>query len=147
MPETVTTFCRICEVLCGLEADVDGDTVVDLRPDPAHVATAGFACPKGLKQHKLYDSPDRLLYPEKREGEAFGRGSSASASSPRMARCSSPRRGPPGGELVRHRIAPFDATHLPPPSRLPPSRTLSSPLLYSAASKASSWASSKLDIS
>ena len=73
MPETVTTFCRICEVLCGLEADVDGDTVVDLRPDPAHVATAGFACPKGLKQHKLYASPDRLLYPEKREGEAFRR--------------------------------------------------------------------------
>lgn len=73
MPETVTTFCRICEVLCGLEVDVDGDTVVDLRPDPAHVATAGFACPKGLKQHKLYASPDRLLYPEKRVGETFGR--------------------------------------------------------------------------
>ena len=73
MPETVTTFCRICEVLCGLEADVEGDTVLDLRPDPAHLATAGFACPKGLKQHKLYASPDRLLYPEKREGEAFSR--------------------------------------------------------------------------
>jgi formate dehydrogenase len=75
MPETVTTFCRICEVLCGLEADVEGDTVVDIRPDPAHVATAGFACPKGLKQHKLYASPDRLLYPEKRVGEAFQRAS------------------------------------------------------------------------
>ena len=73
MPETVTTFCRICEVLCGLEADVEGDTVLDLRPDPAHVATAGFACPKGLKQHKLYASPDRLLYPEKRDGDAFQR--------------------------------------------------------------------------
>ncbi len=73
MTETVTTFCRICEVLCGLEADVDGDEVVELRPDPAHVATAGFACPKGLKQHKLYASPDRLLYPEKRDGDAWKR--------------------------------------------------------------------------
>jgi formate dehydrogenase len=75
MPQTVTTFCRICEVLCGLEADVEGDRVVAVRPDPAHVATAGFACPKGLQQHRLYDSPDRLRFPEKRDGASWSRAS------------------------------------------------------------------------
>jgi anaerobic selenocysteine-containing dehydrogenase len=71
--ETQTTFCRICEALCGLEVDVDGGAVVDVRPDAAHVATRGFGCLKGLKQHKMYDSPDRLLYPERRGPGGFER--------------------------------------------------------------------------
>lgn len=73
MPETVSTFCRICEVLCGLEADVEGGRAVALRPDPDHVSTAGFACPKGLRQHELFASPDRLLHPERRDGAAWTR--------------------------------------------------------------------------
>jgi anaerobic selenocysteine-containing dehydrogenase len=71
--ETQTTFCRICEALCGLEVDVDGGAVVDVRPDAEHVATRGFGCLKGLKQHKMYDSPDRLLYPERRGPGGFER--------------------------------------------------------------------------
>lgn len=73
MPETVTTFCRICEVLCGLEADVEAGRAVAMRPDPAHVSTAGFACPKGLKQHEMYASKDRLLHPERRDGASWTR--------------------------------------------------------------------------
>lgn len=75
MATTETTLCRICEALCGLEADVADGRVVALRPDPAHVTTAGFACPKGLRQHQLYSSPDRLLRPLKRQG---GPGTTAS---------------------------------------------------------------------
>jgi len=44
-----------------------------IRPNAAHVATNGFACVKGLNQHKLYDSPDRLEYPEKRIGNRWER--------------------------------------------------------------------------
>jgi len=70
MTETLQTFCRICEALCGLEVTVDGDQVVDIRPDDQHVATRGYGCLKGLKQHRLYDTPDRLLYPMQRvDGE------------------------------------------------------------------------------
>lgn len=72
-PRTCTTFCRICEALCGLEAEVEDGRIVSLRPDSHHVATEGFACVKGLKQHLLYSSPDRLLHPEKRVGEAWSR--------------------------------------------------------------------------
>jgi len=47
---------------------VDGGRVVGVRPDDAHVVTRGFSCPKGLRQHEIYASPDRLLAPEKRTG-------------------------------------------------------------------------------
>ena len=70
MAETVHTFCRICEALCGLEVTVDGDQVVDIKPDDDHVATRGYGCLKGLKQHRMYNTPDRLLYPMQRvDGE------------------------------------------------------------------------------
>src|SRR5262245_37923702 len=71
MPET--TFCRICEALCGLEVTVEGNRVTEIRPDERHVATSGFACIKGLKQHKIYASPDRLHYPLRRDGRTFSR--------------------------------------------------------------------------
>ena len=67
------TFCRICESLCGLEVTFKGGKIESILPDENHVATRGFACPKGLKQHKMYDSPDRLLYPMKRTGKDWGR--------------------------------------------------------------------------
>ena len=70
MTEQVHTFCRICEALCGLEVEVDGDRVIDIKPDDKHVATRGYGCLKGLRQHKMYDTPDRLLYPMQRiDGE------------------------------------------------------------------------------
>lgn len=66
MGEARHTFCRICESLCGLEVDLGADgRIEDVRPDPGHVETAGFACVKGLKQHLLYASPDRLRHPMK----------------------------------------------------------------------------------
>ncbi|HET8724306.1 MAG TPA: molybdopterin-dependent oxidoreductase [Anaeromyxobacteraceae bacterium] len=70
---TQTTFCRICESLCGLEATLDGDRVVSIRADEAHVATGGFSCPKGIHQHEMYASPDRLLAPERRVGDRWER--------------------------------------------------------------------------
>ncbi|MDH3202186.1 MAG: molybdopterin-dependent oxidoreductase [Myxococcales bacterium] len=68
MTETKHTFCRICEALCGLEVTVDGDQIIDIKPDSKHVATQGYGCLKGLKQHRMYDTPDRLLYPMQRIG-------------------------------------------------------------------------------
>jgi formate dehydrogenase len=73
MTETCHTFCRICESLCGLEVDVCDGRVAAIRPDAEHVATAGFACVKGLKQHELFESPDRVRHPLARVGRAFHR--------------------------------------------------------------------------
>ena len=71
--ETRDTFCRICESMCGLKVEVEAGRITKIRPNPDHVATVGFACMKGLNQHKLYDSPDRLEYPEKRIGDRWER--------------------------------------------------------------------------
>jgi len=71
--QTRHTFCRICEALCGLEVDVEGGRVVEIRPDDAHAATEGFGCPKGLKQHLMYDCADRLRFPMKRQGQSWDR--------------------------------------------------------------------------
>ncbi len=68
MVETKQTFCRICEALCGLEMDVEDGRVTAVRPDDSHVATGGFACIKGLRQHEIYGSPDRLTHPLVRRG-------------------------------------------------------------------------------
>ncbi len=67
--ETKHTFCRICEALCGLEIDVDDEEIVAVRPDAKHVGTEGYGCIKGLRQHELYGSPDRLTHPLKRVGD------------------------------------------------------------------------------
>ncbi len=69
--QTHHTFCRICESLCGLVVTTEGNKVVDIKPDPQHISTKGFACPKGLKQHKMYDHPDRLKSPMKRVGDKW----------------------------------------------------------------------------
>jgi formate dehydrogenase len=47
--------------------------VVRIRADEQHVATRGFSCPKGLRQHELYGSPDRLRHPQKRVGDRWER--------------------------------------------------------------------------
>jgi anaerobic selenocysteine-containing dehydrogenase len=68
---TVTTFCRICEACCGLEVDVQGSQVLDIRPDPKHVVSQGYACIKGIRYKEMHESPDRLRTPLKRVGSRF----------------------------------------------------------------------------
>ena len=43
-----TTYCRICESLCGMVAEVQEDRLVALRADKDHPLSAGFACQKGI---------------------------------------------------------------------------------------------------
>ena len=65
--KTHHTFCRICEALCGLEVQTQNNQVITIKPNENHVATEGFSCVKGLYQHEMYQSPDRLKYPLKRQ--------------------------------------------------------------------------------
>ncbi len=69
--KTIHTFCRICESLCGLEVHVKDNEIIDIQPDKDHITTYGFACPKGLKQHKMYATPDRLRHPMVKRDEQW----------------------------------------------------------------------------
>ena len=73
MAETRTTFCRICEATCGLEVDVDtaANRIVDIRPDPEHVVSRGYACVKGTRYASVQHGPDRVLEPQKRTGSTW----------------------------------------------------------------------------
>ena len=90
--ETVRTFCRICEPLCGLVAHVenvehgdDGDgadggagggrgrRLVKLTPDRDHPVTQGFACHKGLAGIDVHHDPDRLDRPMVRSADGAWR--------------------------------------------------------------------------
>jgi formate dehydrogenase len=67
------TYCRICEVTCGLIATVEDGRVTKLRPDPDHVVSRGYSCPKGLAAHEVTHDPDRILHPMKRTPNGWER--------------------------------------------------------------------------
>ena len=71
--EEKVTYCRICEVYCGMIATVEDGRVTRLRPDKDHVLSRGYACPKGVTFHQVTHDPDRVLHPMKREGTSWRR--------------------------------------------------------------------------
>jgi anaerobic selenocysteine-containing dehydrogenase len=73
MTEEKITFCRICEVYCGLVATVEDGRITKLRPDEEHVVSRGYACPKGLAAHQVTHDQDRVLHPLKKVDGAWQR--------------------------------------------------------------------------
>jgi anaerobic selenocysteine-containing dehydrogenase len=61
-----TTFCRICEPLCGMIATVEDGRLIALRPDKDHPLSAGFACQKGIAFTEVVNDPDRVTTPLRR---------------------------------------------------------------------------------
>ena len=66
--EERVTFCRICEPLCGMVATVEDGRLTQLRPDPEHPLSRGYACPKGIAMEGVQNDPDRVIYPLRRTG-------------------------------------------------------------------------------
>ena len=61
--ETKPTYCKVCMVHCGLEADIQGQQVIKVRGDRNHPLTKGYTCPKGRAIDKLHHSPDTVTQP------------------------------------------------------------------------------------
>src|SRR5437899_3213958 len=55
--------CPLCEAMCGLEIEVEGDQVTRVRGDRDDVWSKGFICPKGASLGQLHHDPDRLRAP------------------------------------------------------------------------------------
>lgn len=64
--EQTTTYCRICEPLCGMIATVEDGRLVSLRPDKDHPLSSGFACQKGIAFAEVHNDPDRVTVPLRR---------------------------------------------------------------------------------
>jgi anaerobic selenocysteine-containing dehydrogenase len=69
--EHKTTFCRICEPLCGMIATVEDGTLTSLRPDKDHPLSSGFACQKGIAFTEVVNDPDRVTTPLRRGPDGF----------------------------------------------------------------------------
>jgi formate dehydrogenase len=65
------TFCRICEPLCGMVAEVEDGRLKQLRPDADNPLSRGYACPKGIAMTEVQNDPDRVLHPLRRKGRDF----------------------------------------------------------------------------
>lgn len=60
------TYCRICESLCGMVAEVQDGRLLSLRPDKDHPLSTGFACQKGIAFTEVVNDPDRVTTPLRR---------------------------------------------------------------------------------
>ena len=69
--EHKTTFCRICEPLCGMIATVEDGELKALRPDKDHPLSSGFACQKGIAFTEVVNDPDRVTTPLRRGQNGF----------------------------------------------------------------------------
>jgi anaerobic selenocysteine-containing dehydrogenase len=66
---TIRVVCgHDCPDLCSLLAQVENGQVVQVRGDPDHPFTAGFACGKTNRDAELVNSPERLATPLRRTG-------------------------------------------------------------------------------
>ena len=75
----VMSCCQFCQVRCTTMVQVRDDKVVNVYGNPGNIWTKGSMCPKGQSLVELANSPHRLHYPLKREGDGWKRISYAEA--------------------------------------------------------------------
>jgi anaerobic selenocysteine-containing dehydrogenase len=63
--------CNLCEAMCGVEVEIDGEEVVSIRGDERDVFSRGHVCPKATALKDLYDDTDRLKQPVRRVGDRW----------------------------------------------------------------------------
>jgi anaerobic selenocysteine-containing dehydrogenase len=71
MPQTHYRACNLCEAICGLAIDHDDHHILAIRGDRADPFSRGHICPKALALKDVYEDPDRLRHPVRRDGDRF----------------------------------------------------------------------------
>jgi anaerobic selenocysteine-containing dehydrogenase len=61
----------LCEALCGLAVEHDGERVVRIRGDEQDPFSRGHLCPKGVALAELQNDPDRVRHPLRKVGGRF----------------------------------------------------------------------------
>jgi anaerobic selenocysteine-containing dehydrogenase len=64
--------CHLCEAMCGLVIQTEGDKVTDIRGDKDDPLSRGHVCPKAVALQDIHEDPDRLRKPMKRIRTAPG---------------------------------------------------------------------------
>lgn len=68
MSQTHYATCTLCEAICGIVVETDGDQVTKIRGDTEDPFSEGHICPKAAALADLHSDADRLRKPLRREG-------------------------------------------------------------------------------
>jgi len=63
--------CNLCEAMCGLRIEVEGDRIRSIRGDADDPFSRGFLCPKATALEDVHVDPDRQKLPLRRSGDAW----------------------------------------------------------------------------
>lgn len=63
--------CNLCEAMCGLRIETDGQRVTSIRGDDDDPFSRGYLCPKATALKDLHEDTDRLRAPMRREGKTW----------------------------------------------------------------------------
>ena len=71
MAKTHYRTCNLCEAMCGLKIEVEGERVTSIRGDEDDLFSKGYLCPKAIALQDLHEDPDRLRQPMRRVGDRW----------------------------------------------------------------------------
>jgi anaerobic selenocysteine-containing dehydrogenase len=63
--------CNLCEAMCGIAIELEGERILSIRGDADDPFSRGHVCPKAVALQDLHHDPDRLRRPLRRRGEAW----------------------------------------------------------------------------
>lgn len=70
-PRTHFRVCNLCEAMCGLALELDGQDIVAIRGDNDDPFSQGHICPKATALQDIYHDPDRLKHPLRRVADGW----------------------------------------------------------------------------
>src|SRR5215468_9882675 len=65
--------CNLCEAMCGLRIEVEGDQIRSIRGDDDDPFSRGFVCPKATALEDVHLDPDRQKHPLRRTSQGWAR--------------------------------------------------------------------------
>ncbi len=63
--------CPLCEAICGISVDVEGNKIVSIRGDDQDPFSKGYICPKAAALEDIHSDPDRIRTPLRRSGDRW----------------------------------------------------------------------------
>jgi len=64
--------CHLCEAICGLVIETDGEEILSIKGDKDDPLSRGHICPKAVALRDIHEDPDRLRRPVKKIKGADG---------------------------------------------------------------------------
>lgn len=71
MTRTDYAVCSLCEAVCGLAVEHDGERILSIRGDGDDAFSEGHVCPKAVALQDILADPDRLRKPMRRVGDEW----------------------------------------------------------------------------